>query len=418
MRKAFQNSGKRKGKLPYKRSNRSFTKISRNKTGAKSGGRRTAGDIEQSPGFIYTADISAKGFRPRKCLGGFRTLTGYNPASFLKKDFYDNFVVVPGDLELLRKFRLATKSSAIPKHISYGIKTRQNKTLAVNEQIVVIHNGSDAKLIAGVVTLHWDSAHSISRIGIERDRLRFEEMEKLNRHLLEINQLKDEFLANTSHELRTPLNSIIGFLTLITEGYYEGNDELHLFARNALDSSYHLLNVINDLLDISRIESGRMQIQIEKVYVDELLEELRTLFDVQADQKGLTFEAAAKDGPLFAAADVRKLKQVLINLAGNALKFTSNGGVRIWAEKTGKNLVFIIRDSGIGIPESQQSKLFQKFIQVDGSATRRYGGSGLGLVISKHLVEMMGGEINITSKGPGLGTTVSFTIPEWTKVDS
>ncbi len=402
----------------HKRQKKSFTNIEHRKAGAKPVGRRAAGHIEQSPGFIYTADITANDFQPRNCIGGFKTLTGYPASSFLKKNFYNESVVAPSDVGALQKFRFAAKSSSIPKNISYRIKTRLNRIMSVNEQVTLIHNGTATKLIGGVVTCSWESSQSFSLSSIEKDRLRFQEMERLNKHLLEVNQLKDEFLANTSHELRTPLNSIIGFLTLIAEGYYEGNDELHLFARNALDSSYHLLNVINDLLDISRIESGRMQMQIEKVYVDELLEEVRALFDVQAGQKGLSLEVTMKDGPLFASADVRRLKQVLINLAGNAVKFTSKGEVRIQAGHAGRQLVFTIKDTGIGIPENQRSKLFQKFIQVDGSATRRYGGSGLGLVISKHLVEMMGGEIKIESMGAGMGTTVSFTIPEWTEVDA
>ena len=157
------------------------------------------------------------------------------------------------------------------------------------------------------------------------DKIRLIEMEKLNNHLIEVNQLKDEFLANTSHELRTPLNSIIGFLTLITEGYYDSDNELRTFTRNALDSSYHLLSVINDLLDISKIEAGKMQLEIEKIYVDELIADVCTLFAVQTDQKGLDLESSIKDSPLFAAADVKKLKQVLINLLGNAIKFTPAG---------------------------------------------------------------------------------------------
>lgn len=402
----------------YNRSKKSLTKVSRRSGVIRTVGRRSAGHLEQTPGFIYTADVSTTGFHPRDCMGGFRALTGYPTSSFLKKNFYNGSVVLLEDAGPLQKFRFATKTTTMPRNISYRIKTRQNRVLNVIEQVILIGNSAPSKLIGGVVTLSGESSHSISLSSMEKDRVKFEEMERLNRHLLEVNQLKDEFLANTSHELRTPLNSIIGFLTLITEGYYEGNDELRLFTRNALDSSYHLLNVINDLLDISRIESGKMQLQIEKVYVQELIAEAYTLFKVQADQKGLTLEAVTGESPVFAAADIRKLKQILINLTGNAVKFTSNGGIRILIERSGGFVNFAISDTGIGIPEGQQSKLFQKFIQVDGSATRRYGGSGLGLVISKHLVEMMGGEIKIESKGTGLGTTVSFTIPEWTKGDN
>ncbi len=351
-------------------------------------------------------------------MGGFKTLTGFPSSAFMRQDFYNDSVVARRDAGSLQEFRFAVKSTAVPKNIAYQLVTRQGKSINVSEQVTLIKDNGPHKLIGGIVTLSAQGAHSISLGSVEQDRLRLEEMEKLNKHLLEVNQLKDEFLANTSHELRTPLNSIIGFLTLITERYYESEDELRLFARNALDSSYHLLSVINDLLDISKIEAGKMQLQIERVYIDELIEEIYQLFKVQTDQKGLTLECTTRENPLFAAADIRKLKQVLINLIGNAVKFTSNGGVRISAGPRNGHLEFSIRDTGIGIPKEKHDRLFQKFIQLDGSATRRFGGSGLGLAISKHLIEMMGGRINIESKGAGMGTTVHFTIPKWTKEET
>lgn len=379
--------------------------------------RQSGRGLDQVSGFLYTAEISATQFSPKNCIGGFTKLTGYPVASFLKNDFYSEAIVDPDDVEPLHRFRYASRSSATPRDFSYRINSRGGKRLVVNEQVVAIETRGPVKLIGGVVTLSGKHGLSPSEGRIEKEKLRLQEMEKLNKHLLEVNQLKDEFLANTSHELRTPLNSIIGFLTLITEGYYEGDEELRLFTRNALDSSYHLLNVINDLLDISKIESGRMQLQIEKVYVDEVMEEIYSLFKVQADQKNLKLECVTLETPLFAAADVRKLKQVLINLVGNAIKFTDKGGIVVSVEAGGAYLKYNVRDTGIGIPKEKQDKLFQKFIQVDGTATRKYGGSGLGLVISKHLVEMMGGEITVESNGAGLGTTVSFTIPKWTKED-
>ncbi len=336
----------------------------------------------------------------------------------MKDNFYGDVIVDPQDAKPLHKFRKSSKASTVPRNFTYHIISRSGRKLSVTEQVLSIKKSGPIKLIGGVVTLSEKQSQSPLNGMLEKEKLRFQEMEKLNKHLLEVNQLKDEFLANTSHELRTPLNSIIGFLTLITEGYYEGDEELRLFTRNALDSSYHLLDVINDLLDISKIESGRMQLQIEKVYVDEIMEEIYSLFKVQADQKNLTLECVTLESPLFAAADVRKLKQILINLVGNAIKFTDKGGIVVSVEAAGPYLRFSVKDTGIGIPREKQDKLFQKFMQVDGTATRKYGGSGLGLVISKHLVEMMGGEIVMESKGTGLGTTVSFTIPKWTKEDT
>ncbi len=372
----------------------------------------------QIPGFMYVAQVTSSEFRPLSCIGGFEKLTGFPVTDFMRGDFFRSDVVSRRDRVPLRKFRARAASGSLPASIRYEIVTREGNTLEVEEKVTLLSTADGGKAIGGIVSLAGEaSGPTISGI-LGKDMHRYEELEKLNRHLLEVNQLKDEFLANTSHELRTPLNSIIGFLTLITEGYYESVEELKIFTRNALESSYHLLNVINDLLDISRIESGKMQIQIEKVYVNELLDQVYETFKVQADEKGLNLEVAAGENPVYGAADVRKLKQVLINLAGNAIKFTSEGGVSVSAVSRDGQIEFRITDTGIGIPKDKYDKLFQKFIQLDGSATRRFGGSGLGLVISKHLVEMMGGHIDVESKGTGLGTTVFFTIPKWPKEET
>ncbi len=364
--------------------------------------------LRKIPGFLYTAEVSAKDFKPQSCIGGFASLTGFSLQDFLERDFYDNSIVAQDDLERLRRFRNSIVSESKVSEIDYQIIARSGKKLLVNECVILLKKTGRRKLIGGTVT-------ATKRHANQNSEKQLEEIQKLNKHLLDVNQLKDEFLANTSHELITPLNSIIGFLTLITEGYYDSDDELRLFTRNALDSSYHLLSVINDLLDISRIEAGKVQLQIERVYVDELLREICSLFKVQADQKGLDLECSANSSPLFAAADLRKLRQVLINLTGNAIKFTMNGKVEITAEPQNGNLRFAVKDTGIGIPKENQEKLFQKFIQIDGSTTRKFGGTGLGLVISKHLIEMMGGKIIVESEGLGMGTTMHFTIPRWTK---
>jgi len=371
--------------------------------------------LRKIPGFLYTAEVSAKDFKPQSCIGGFASLTGFSLQDFLNRDFYNTSVVKQNDFKRLQRFRNSIAHKSKSRGINYHIISNEGKKLSVSEHVILLRNDKRRKLIGGIVTLTEKSGSKRANSRLEKDRLRFEKIEELNKHLIEINQLKDEFLANTSHELRTPLNSIIGFLTLITEGYYDSDDELRLFTRNALDSSYHLLSVINDLLDISRIEAGKVQLQIERVYVDELLREICSLFKVQADQKGLDLECSANSSPLFAAADLRKLRQVLINLTGNAIKFTMNGKVEITAEPQNGNLRFAVKDTGIGIPKEKQEKLFQKFIQIDGSTTRKFGGTGLGLVISKHLVEMMGGKITIESEGLGKGTTMHFTIPRWTK---
>jgi len=272
------------------------------------------------------------------------------------------------------------------------------------------------------------NGNPIGTVGINRDiteqkkaeeklKLYAEQLEIANAQLQELNKLKSEFLANTSHELRTPLNSIIGFLNLIKEGLYESKEEMMQFVDNALMSARHLLNIINDILDIAKIEAGKLELTIEDVEVSELLQEVWTLSHVQAEQKKLEYRMIYPEKPIFIRGDRNRLKQILLNLIGNAIKFTHKGGITVKAEvfEEKGHCQFSVIDTGIGISKEKQAKLFQKFVQADGTTTRKYGGTGLGLAITKSLVEMMGGVIELFSEGEGKGTTVTFTIPLSTK---
>jgi len=244
-----------------------------------------------------------------------------------------------------------------------------------------------------------------------------EQLEQMNEALARADQTKSEFLANTSHELRTPLNSIIGFLQLILEGLCESPEEEREYIANALASAQHLLQLINDVLDIARIEAGRMNFLIDDFPVEKLLREVESLASVQATRAGLhlSFEVRAADPEeLLAHADFHRTKQILINLVGNAIKFTEEGAVRVWAEvdpEQAGSLLIVVEDTGIGIAPDQQQKIFEKFTQADGSSTRRYEGTGLGLAITRNLVELMGGTIGLHSPGSGKGTRVWFTLP-------
>lgn len=272
------------------------------------------------------------------------------------------------------------------------------------------------------------NGNPIGTVGINRDiteqkkaeeklKLYAEQLEIANAQLQELNKLKSEFLANTSHELRTPLNSIIGFLNLIKEGLYESKEEMMQFVDNALMSARHLLNIINDILDIAKIEAGKLELTIEDVEVSELLQEVWTLSHVQAEQKKLEYRIIYPEKPIFIRGDRNRLKQILLNLIGNSIKFTHKGGITVKAEvfEEKGHCQFSVIDTGIGISKEKQAKLFQKFVQADGTTTRKYGGTGLGLAITKSLVEMMGGVIELFSEGEGKGTTVTFTIPLSTK---
>jgi PAS domain S-box-containing protein len=241
-------------------------------------------------------------------------------------------------------------------------------------------------------------------------------LEEMNAQLEEASRLKSEFLANTSHELRTPLNGIMGFLQLVLDGMCETDAERNEFLKQALQCSRHLLALINDVLDIARIEAGKLALDIQRVEVRALFHEVHTLTHVQAAQKGIRLTFEEPDDPEAAVrADMGKAKQVLVNLVGNSLKFTSRGTVtvRATAKPNLGHVIFEVKDTGIGIPAEHQHLIFEKFAQGDGSTTRKYGGAGLGLAISRSLVELMGGVIGVESEGRGKGATMHFSLPLW-----
>ncbi|NUQ00286.1 MAG: PAS-domain containing protein, partial [Armatimonadetes bacterium] len=238
-----------------------------------------------------------------------------------------------------------------------------------------------------------------------------DEQERMLEQLAEADRLKSEFLANTSHELRTPLNSILGYLGLIIDGLYQDEQELTQFARTAHRSADHLLAVINDLLDIARIESGRMEVHPEPVPVCLAIEEIIATVRPQLAAKNLGLLVPEPDLELLAMADPARLRQVLLNVIGNAVKFTSVGGIDITHGVDADQVWIQVRDSGIGIAASKQAAIFDKFVQADGSMARAYGGAGLGLAITHSLLELMGGRITVTSDGPGEGTLVRIELP-------
>jgi signal transduction histidine kinase len=251
-----------------------------------------------------------------------------------------------------------------------------------------------------------------------------QELEDARRQAEEASRLKSEFLANTSHELRTPLNGMIGFLKLVMDGMADDPEEQMEFIQEAYRSAVHLLSIINDILDIAKIEAGKMQLDVTLVRLDDLLTDVENFTRTQAQQKGLSFEirTPVTRDEVILYGNYQRLLQVMLNVVGNAIKFTHEGGITITAEVIQKKVVvhdqekpgevkISVADTGIGVSLEKQDKLFQSFSQVDGSRTRQYGGTGLGLAISQKLVEAMGGVVNFYSMGEGLGSTVTFTVP-------
>ena len=242
------------------------------------------------------------------------------------------------------------------------------------------------------------------------------QLELFVEELMKADRLKNEFLANTSHELRTPLNSIIGFINLVLEGLCENEEEQRELLSHAVRSGRHLLDLINDVLDLSRIEAGRLQLEMTDVELGPIMSEIEGTLAVQAYERQLSFDVKPVAAGFRVHADESRLRQVLTNVVGNAIKFTPRGGVTVVVEapETSSCAEIRVADTGIGIPNEVRDRLFRKFSQGDASTTRKYGGSGLGLVIVKELVEMMGGSVRLESGGEGRGTVVSILIPKAT----
>ncbi|MBL8096113.1 MAG: hypothetical protein JNL73_18200 [Anaerolineales bacterium] len=230
----------------------------------------------------------------------------------------------------------------------------------------------------------------------------------------EADQIKSDFLASTSHELRTPLTGIIGSLDLVLAGQCEDRDEERRFVQIAHDSSQKLLGVVNAVLDIARIEAGKVEVELAPVDVVDIAGEVCDLYRFPAADRGLTL---ALEQPLSAhpvvMADADKVRQILLNLVGNAIKFTEHGGVIVTLEPAPDRaaLAIHVRDTGIGIATDKQGRLFQPFVQADRDVARRFGGTGLGLSISRRLAERMGGSVSLFSAGEGQGATFTLTLP-------
>ncbi|MGB7099496.1 MAG: GAF domain-containing protein [Xanthobacteraceae bacterium] len=247
-------------------------------------------------------------------------------------------------------------------------------------------------------------------IAIENERL-FNEIQDKSRQLEVASQHKSQFLANMSHELRTPLNAILGYTELIADGIYGEPTEKMLSVLKRLESNgRHLLGLINDVLDLSKIEAGQLALELSDYSLQDIAQTVRSTLEPLAADKKLAFnvELAPKLPP--GRGDGRRLTQVLINLVGNAIKFTDAGEVVIKAAAADGSFHVSVHDTGPGISVDDQAKLFQEFQQADNAITRKKGGTGLGLAISKRIIGMHGGKIWIESQ-VGKGSTFSFTLP-------
>ena len=250
---------------------------------------------------------------------------------------------------------------------------------------------------------------------VERLKDWAEELEIAWKEAKSANQMKSQFLATTSHELRNPLNIIINCVRLVRDDLCDNREEELEFLKKADDTAIHLLGIINDLLDISKIEAGKLSVNTVPLDLRQLLLEVINLQSVNVQYKGLQLICDIGDKPIPIKSDSLKLKQVLINIISNATKFTDEGSIQITTNINSSNhhpyVLISIKDTGIGIDPGEQSKLFRPFVMVDGTTTRKFEGTGLGLAISRNLIELMGGKITLQSLGLNQGTTVIIKLP-------
>jgi signal transduction histidine kinase len=239
----------------------------------------------------------------------------------------------------------------------------------------------------------------------------FREIDEKNRELVVVSQHKSQFLANMSHELRTPLNAILGYTELIVDNVYgETPEKIRGVLERVQTNGKHLLNLINDVLDLSKIEAGQFTLQQASFSLHDMIEGVVGALEPLAREKNLVLTTDAAPGLPPAYGDERRLSQVVMNLIGNALKFTDSGSVTVKASAAKGCLTVAVADTGPGISRSDQGRLFEMFQQADSSSTRKKGGTGLGLAISKRIIEMHGGRIWVDST-EGKGSTFSFTLP-------
>jgi signal transduction histidine kinase len=249
-----------------------------------------------------------------------------------------------------------------------------------------------------------------SVLAIHNARL-FREIEEKGRELASATKHKSEFLANMSHELRTPLNAILGYTELILDNIYGDvsvkiRDVLERLAHNGR----HLLGLINDVLDLSKIEAGQLILSLNEYSMGEVVQTVFTSVEALAVEKKLGLKAVVLPDLTTGRGDEQRIAQVLLNLLGNAIKFTDEGEVRVEVTASNETFLVSVSDTGPGLSEADQKRIFEEFRQVDGSSTREKGGSGLGLSIAKKIVEMHGGRIWVESI-PGEGSIFRFTLP-------
>lgn len=359
------------------------------------------GLISNLPGFVYRCSNDPE-WSMEYISAGCKEITGYEPKLFLNNETTYGSIIHPDDRKL--NWEQWQEALADSRHFE-------------GEYRIIRKDGG--------VRWVWERGHGVYNSNPELQRLEgfitdITVKKSTEKALIEAkkqaesgSQAKSQFLANMSHEIRTPLNGVIGFTELLKDGHLD--QKQREYAENAYISAHTLMDIINDILDLSKVEAGKLELSLVKTDLHDLLNQASELVRVQAEKKGLLFTTDIQsDMPRFATIDPLRLKQILVNLLGNAVKFTPRGQITLDARFRAKDFfwgtfTFYVRDTGIGVSEQDQQKLFNAFSQADPSTTRKFGGTGLGLAISNQLAGKMDSQINIESI-PGKGSTFYFSI--------
>jgi len=331
---------------------------------------------------------------------GVTNLTGYKSEALLnnaEKAFND--LIVDEDKEYVWSEIQRALNEVNSFQVTYRIKTKQGAIKWVWEKGTGVFKGKKVIALEGFIT------------DITERKQAEEALLKAKLMAEESDRLKSAFLANMSHEIRTPMNAIVGFLDLLKEPELEGSEKLE-YIGIVNKSAQRLLNTINDIIEASKIEAGHVELFPELVNTEEVLQHYHKIFKKQAIEKGITLRLKhhVTGGDAMVETDKNKLDSILGNLLNNAIKFTSEGGIEFGNSLEGRDLLFYVKDTGMGIPAERQKAVFERFVQADLNMTRPYEGSGLGLSIAREYVSMLKGKIWLESK-PGKGTTFFFSIP-------
>jgi signal transduction histidine kinase len=351
----------------------------------------------------------------------FNLIVGLVAASIIATLYLSRDLARP--LEKLRDYALKVDTEA-PPAVPQNLKIREFNQLSEALNSMVEGLRSRAKAL--------EAANKALEAANKEAQVATKEAQVATKEAQVANQLKDEFMGNISHELRTPLNRIINSIQFVRDDLCDDQDEEMEYLQEAHDSSMELLNIIDDILDIAKIEAGIFAINLKVVDITQVLQDAIDLQAPKIEEKGLKLSWLKPDDTIIVRADPEKLKQVFVHVLSNAVKFTKSGSisisVRLESRKKSASLngsaesttgqggqrdwvVVTIKDTGIGIAPEQQQKLFQPFVMVDGSRTRSFGGNGLGLALSLRIMESMSGSVTLDSAGENQGTAVMISLP-------